>query len=278
MLRDSAVLWAVEEGHLRVLQLLVVFGGDINDQEEPPNFEAKWACEKGIRLRQKQLHEYAEEHADVFQWVKNMRSHFQFRFPGRLTAGAWPNKPPLAYRLREAAWPVEVALACRCHRAIRSLLAAGRINLHPETAWEDLVGVATSPGGALWSGSPAECPETLRLTRQIAAGYQRGWSPSLNFTFLPVFRFVVHLMLLIAARIDRRAGANGAVDAPPLPALPGEVLLIIIGQCGRNDWHRFCAGDVGSAWQAKVIEWWGPQGWDQANMVIIPNDWWRSKW
>ena len=89
MLRDSAMLWAAEEGNLRVLQLLVAFGGDLYEQEEPPNYEAQWAYEKGVRLRPKQLHEYAEEHADVLQWVKNIRSHLQSRFPERPAAWAW---------------------------------------------------------------------------------------------------------------------------------------------------------------------------------------------
>ena len=178
------------------------------------------------------------------------------------------NQPSIAeWFSTTVTWPpLQIAAGCRFYNEATRLLRQGRMDPDVLPLVQILAAIAASkaaPAALPWSNAPPICKQTIELV----ADATRGWNMETHWLYHATVRKAVFAVLSVAERFDREydrldeeeenaapeaeveaAGAAGAsahalgavvtssFDAPPLPLLPPEIWLYVMGFFLRSWW------------------------------------------
>jgi ankyrin repeat protein len=133
------------------------------------------------------------------------------------------------------AWSqLQVAAGCRLARDLAVQLRQGRFDPDALPPAEHAAALATArtPAADLpWDNAPDICPATVQLIR-AAAG---GWGPRRHWLHHANVREAVRTVLHVSEWLRRRPGVVFPND--PLPFVPPELWLVIVGFFLRRDWQ-----------------------------------------
>ena len=166
----TALLMACGNGHLPVVQLLIVYGADSAALALVAECDEHFTAQRIATIR---------GHATLAHWLVATADHV----------------------------PAQIAIGCRLHAEAQSALRSGVLGDPTTCTVAQLMQAATNM--ALWGtglGMPPVCSATMKLAHAVVA----CWSPERHWLYHAGVRSAVCAVLLVRQRLEDRGGGPGA--------------------------------------------------------------------
>ena len=201
---------AAKQGHLRVVQLLAVYGAARSTLFQIGSISCTAQQAAGCL-----------GHSQLAAWL-----------------GVTNNQPP-----------IHIAVGWRMHAEAQSALRIGAMSDPTVCTLQDVMHTATSswlqgtqfvhpasPHVKLRYASHNVLPPTCKATVQLARAAMACWSPERHWLFHPNFRAAVHTVMLVRNRIEAANQATAALD-PVFPEAPLEIWFLVCARLLRRHWE-----------------------------------------